>query len=205
MAYILTASILVKKLLSIDLNIEGIADLLTNNEKESRDNTDIYDETLDFIKELINKNLSNIDLGYEGSDTFKRTKNTIGKRYFDKNTNHMVVALSKTFVDKEMANHGFNDRTKLLKVLADRGYIDRDDDHIAKKTIIGLVRQYAYRFIIRDIDLSDDCEKAMNPTVNTTRKIVDCGIISSNPAEELVLNYDDGQAIEEIFNEENKN
>ena len=194
-----------KKLLDINLNIKGIAELLTSNEKDSRDKTDIYDETLDFIKELINKNLSNIDLGYEGSDTFARTKNTIGKRYFDRNTNHVVIALSKSFVDKEMANHGFNDRTKLLKVLADRGYIDREEDHIARKTVIGLVRQYAYRFIIHDNDLSDENHKAGNATINTARTIVESGTINSNPAEELVLNYDDSKTIEEIFNEENKN
>ena len=197
LAYIITAAALVRKLLDIDLSVNKLADLLTNNEKESRETTDIYDEAFEFIKELVNTNLSRIYCKYGGSGTIDRTTNSIGSRYFDEDNNQLVIALSKRFVNSEMAKRGFNDRTKIIKELAHRGHIQRDKDHLGIRTNLGAVREYAYRFIFKSEDLYDDCETATKPT--QTRRVVVSAPQEIEPIQE------DESAIEDIFNEENKN
>ena len=95
LAYIITAAALVRKLLDIDLSVNKLADLLTNNEKESRETTDIYDEAFEFIKELVNTNLSRIYCKYGGSGTIDRTTNSIGKRYFDEDTSSFLALVDE--------------------------------------------------------------------------------------------------------------
>ena len=121
-------------------------------------------------------------------------KNTIGKRYFDKKINHLVVALSASFVNQKMTERGFNDKAKILKELANRGYIQREQDRIVSRNNIGVVREQTYRFIIKNDDLFD-----VDYSKHSPRQVV-----NSTPAEELNVNFQDDEALEEIFNEKNK-
>ena len=183
-AYIYLTAQLVRELLDIKIDTNAVLDLLVSNEKESRITRDVYAEALDTIKELITKNLSGIqcvrhlEKGYTGR--------LIGKKEINRHTGATEISLLTTVVDEELERKGFNDRLKILKHLADQNYLERSNDRLFRMITIGYLSQKCYKFIFHDY-------------VESTRQIV----CSGQPAPECETHYDDEEAIDEIFDEDN--
>ena len=181
LAYIITTAKLVRKVLDIDLKIDDIVDLLVGSEVKKRQSGDIYDEALEYIKELINENNA-----YIVRESDSSSGKVIGKVKYDYKLKKTVIAVSKRFIDESLIKGGFNDRTKIMKTLADRGYIDRDEDKLAKKTKLGCLRQYAYRFTFSIDDTFDESKQNRM-------------IVNPVPAPEMNVCYEDSEATEAIF------
>ena len=185
MAYIYLAAQLVKELLGFNINLEAILDLLINNERESRIVRDVYSEALDCIKELITRNLSAIQCYGQTSKDFRGK--LIGKKEINRHTGFTEISLLTTVVDEELQKKGFNDRLKILKHLAEDGYLERDKDRLFKKVMIGFLQQKCYKFVFKDFTLPEQ-----------TRQILFTG--EEPPVCET--HYDDEEAVDGIFSED---
>jgi uncharacterized protein (DUF927 family) len=186
MAYIYLAAQLVKELLEIDVKPDDILDLLINNEKETRITRDVYSEALDTIRELITRNLSGIQCCGQNPSELKGR--LIGKKEVSSRTGTISVSLLTSVVDEELERKGFNDRKKILKYLADRGYLERDKDRLYRKIKIGFLQQKCYKFIFID----DEIKEPSHPI-----RVV------NQPAEEMNVDYSNEESIDEIFKDNN--
>ena len=187
LALIYMTAKLVKDLLNIQIDLNGLLNLLVGNEKDSRMTRDVYSEALEAIKEFINSNLSAIQNGDYRSPS-EVSGRLIGKRSYDPKTGKINVSIIKSHIDNELLKRGFNDRAKILKKLAEMGYIIRDEDRIVRKVTIGFLREQCYKFAF---------------SYESARRIVETPM-AYNPVEPPTCecNFDDEQAINEIFDED---
>lgn len=188
LAYIYLTAQLVKELLGFDIDSEKILELLVENETTSRQEHDPKNEMLNAIREYITSNASSFQTG----KSKEVTKNYVGKIEFNKKIGKISISIMKETLNEFLVKKGFNDRLKLLKQLADMGYLKRYDDRLVGKPTIGFLRQEAYTFLF-------PFEEMGNIYVDySPKKRV---IVGNMPV--CQDQYDDQEAIDEVFDEEN--
>lgn len=153
LAIILATAKLVKEILKLDIDVDGILSLLVENEKKRQTSLDVFELAKESVAEFINRNLASF-IRYD--DYTKTTKipssGTIAGRIYKGRQGNFVAILPESF-DKIFAI--YNDKEAILERWRDEHFLITDNDNrFTKKVSMNSFTNTTprcYVFLLKDI------------------------------------------------------
>jgi len=178
MAIITTTAKLVKKLLDIDLNVEGILDMLIQAEKRRLPERDLAGRAYNYLMEQISISSKNFTGDYSkpiGEVEASPYSDLWGKKIYSNDDRNELVIFPSVF-KKIMEEGGFEEPNSILRKWKKKEILDAEKDRLTRRRSVNGTRTPVH---VIKIEEDEEDEKDGDKSKKSSNKITNLGKMMS--------------------------